>query len=222
MSSVEVLKVLKWIGELERRTTSAELVTLPRFVLSWSLKTRFRFRVQWHISYIYGCQAPIDVRVNGYNMLWVQLQAEGGMQSNTDKSCLLIPFTSAPNTWQNRNQIFSDAGHWPLGHRSEEFCALHSLQWRYIQLVQKRLYISTVSFDKTSARPPHLVQVLTLPPDDILRQLKKPEESFERALISPLKREPASCSRRIETGKPWTREKLARGRRRFQFFGYRS
>ena len=86
----------------------------------------------------------------------------------------------------------------------------------------KNDYISTVSFDKTSARPPHLVQVLTLPPDDILRQLKKPEESFERALISPLKREPASCSRRIETGKPWTREKLARGRRRFQFFGYRS
>jgi len=47
---------------------------------------------------------------------------------------------------------------WPVGHRSEEICAF-----------------STVSFDKTSARPSHPVQVLVLPPDDILRRLKKPE-----------------------------------------------
>jgi len=47
---------------------------------------------------------------------------------------------------------------WPLGHRSEEIYAF-----------------STVSFDKTSARPLHLVQVLVLPPDDITRRLKKPE-----------------------------------------------
>ena len=33
------------------------------------------------------------------------------MQSNTDRSCLLIPFTSAPNTWQNRNQVLPHAGH---------------------------------------------------------------------------------------------------------------
>ena len=46
----------------------------------------------------------------------------------------------------------------PLGHRSEEICAF-----------------STVSFDKTSARPLHLVQVPVLPPDDITRRLKKPE-----------------------------------------------
>jgi len=46
------------------------------------------------------------------NVSWmVQLQAEGGMQSNTDRLCLLIPFTSAPNTWQNRNQVFPDAGY---------------------------------------------------------------------------------------------------------------
>jgi len=56
---------------------------------------------------IHGCHASIDVRVNGYNMLWVQLQAEGRMQSNTDRSCLLISFTSAPNTWKNCNH----AGH---------------------------------------------------------------------------------------------------------------
>ena len=59
----------------------------------------------------HGCHTSIDVRVNGYSMLWVQLQAEGGMQSNTDRSCLLIPFTSAPNTWQNRNQVLPHAGH---------------------------------------------------------------------------------------------------------------
>ena len=52
----------------------------------------------------------------------------------------------------------------------------------------KNDYISTVSIDKTSARPLHLVQVLALPPDDIIRLLKEPEESFERALLSPLKK----------------------------------
>ena len=106
LSSVEVLKVLKWIGELERRTISAELA-LPKLLLSWSLKTCFRFRE----STIHGCHASIDVRVNGYNMLWFRLQAESRMQSNTDRSCLLIPFTSAPNTWKNRNQAFPHAGH---------------------------------------------------------------------------------------------------------------
>ena len=45
-----------------------------------------------------------------------------------------------------------------LGYRSEEICAF-----------------STVSFNKTSARPLHLIQVLALPPDDITRRLKKPE-----------------------------------------------
>ena len=44
-------------------------------------------------------------------MFWVQLQAEGRMQSYTDRSRLLIPFTSALNTGQNRNQVFPDAGH---------------------------------------------------------------------------------------------------------------
>jgi len=33
------------------------------------------------------------------------------MQSNADRLCLLIPFTSAPNTGQDRNQVFPDAGH---------------------------------------------------------------------------------------------------------------
>jgi len=42
----------------------------------------------------------------------------------------------------------------PLGHRSEGICAF-----------------STISFDKISARPLHLVQVLALPPDDITRRL---------------------------------------------------
>ena len=46
LSSVEVLKVLKWTGELERRMISAELAALPKILLSWSLKTCFRSRVQ--------------------------------------------------------------------------------------------------------------------------------------------------------------------------------
>jgi len=90
---------------------------------------------------------------------WVQLQAEGGMQSNTDKSCLLIPFTSAPNTGQNRSQVLPHAGHAdPLAIGAK-----------------KSVHFSTVSFAKTSAWPLHPVQVLALPSDDITCRLKKPE-----------------------------------------------
>ena len=46
-----------------------------------------------------------------------------------------------------------------------------------------KTYISTVSFDKTSVRPFHLIQVFTLP-DDLMCRLKKPEESFEYPLES--------------------------------------
>jgi len=109
--------VLKWIGEFERRTTSADLAALPKILLSWSLKTCFRFR----------------------------------------ESCLLIPFASALNTWQNHNQVLPDAGHTdPLA-------------------IGAKKSFSTISFDKTSPRPLHLVQVLTLPPDDITRRLKRSE-----------------------------------------------
>ena len=40
-------------------------------------------------------------------MLWVQLQAEGRMQSNTDKSCNSLHRSS--EYWEN--QVFLDAGH---------------------------------------------------------------------------------------------------------------
>ena len=73
------------------------------------------------------------------------------------KSYLLIPFTSALNTWQNRNQVLPDAGH-------ADPLAIGAKEW-----------FSTISFDKISPRPLHLVQVLTLPPDDITRRLKKSE-----------------------------------------------
>ena len=179
---------------------------------------------------------------------------------------------SQPNTSPCRTR-------WPLGHRSEEICAF-----------------STISFDKTSARPLH--QVLALPPDDITRRLKKPafylsttitiwvemtplitqeshcdyqhtsidsltttirqqtpdfvlqqsrkklwlsisqdvyvpryrracENSFrmrsvsiiENDHVSPLEKEPVSCLGRIEKAMS-EREKLERGRRRFELFGY--
>ena len=240
------------------------------------------------IPYIYGCQTFIDVNT----MLWVQLQAEGRMQSNTDKSCDSLHRSSEyleklqPRTSLRRTR-------WLLGHQSKEICALHSQQWRHIQLVQKRPYISTVSFNKTSSGPLHLVQVLALPPDNIIRRLSKPEfylwttitirvemtplitESrsdyqhtgilthsnsttitirqqtpdfvlqqprkncycrfyrmrmfsdtavlvgipsewenvsiIEYDHVSPLKKEPASCSRWTESGKPWERERNWKG-----------
>jgi len=101
------------------------------------------------------------------------------MQSNTDRSCLLIPFTSAPNTGQDRNQVFPDAGHVDYltigAKKSMHYIANNEDISDWWKLVQTRPYISSVSFDKTSARPLHLVQVLALPPDDITRWLKKPE-----------------------------------------------
>ena len=91
----------RWIGEKDdfRRARSTQVSR--RVFASESLRT----------PTIHGCYTFIDVGVNGYNMLWVQLQAEGRMQSNTDRSCLVIPFTSAPNTWKNCNQAFPHAGH---------------------------------------------------------------------------------------------------------------
>ena len=166
----------------------------------------------------------------------------------------------------------------------------------------KKSAFSIVSFDKTSARPSHPVQVLVLPPDDILRRLKKPEfylwtlitiqvemappitesrsdyqhtsilthsnsttttirqETPDFVLQRPrkklwllisqdvyvdrhchacenffrirkclhhrqrsrqsIKKKPASWTGRIESGKPWAREKLERERHRLELFGY--
>ena len=220
------------------RTISAELAALPKILLSRSLKTCFHFRVVFADS----------------------------LHLSTEYLAKSQPRTSPCRT------------RWPLGHRSKEICAF-----------------STVSFDKTSARPLHLVQVLVLPPDDITRRLKKPEfylsttitirvemtslithEShsdyqhtsilthsnsttttirwknpdfvlqqsrkkncycwfhrmrmfsdtavlvktpsewenisiIENNHVSPLKKESASCSGRIESGKPWARERNWKG-----------
>jgi len=38
--------------------------------------------------------------------------------------------------------------------------------------------------------------------------------------VSPLKKKPASWTGRIESGKPWAREKLERERHRLELFGY--
>ena len=92
-------------------------------------------------------------------MFWIQLQAEGRMQSNTDKLCNSLHRSS--EYWAKSQPSISRRGtHWLLGHRSEEIYALHSQQWRHIwliKLVQTRPHISTVSIDKTSAGPLHLI-----------------------------------------------------------------
>ena len=74
-----------------------------------------------------------------------------------------------------KSSISRRGTHWLLGHRSEEIYALHSQQWRHIRLiklVQPRPYISTVSIDKISAGPLHLV--LSARTTTITRRLKKP------------------------------------------------
>jgi len=115
---------------------------------------RVRFRVQGRP--LFPAAKPLSMLEWMVTMLWIQLQAEGRV---TPTNCA-IPFTSAPNTWQNCNQIFPDTlTTWP----SERRMKTYSNWWK---LVQTRPYISTVSFDKTSAGPLHLVQVLALPPDN--------------------------------------------------------
>jgi len=122
----------------------------------------------------------------------VQLQAEGWRQRNTDKSCLLVPFISALNTWQNHDQVLPDTGHAnPFGHRGEEIRRIfsaHPSRWSLIKNMifhwhwwdwYKDLYFQLHSLTyKTSARSLHLVQMLKLPPEDRIRRLKTPEESF--------------------------------------------
>ena len=96
------------------------------------------------------------------------------MQSNTDKSCNSLHHSS--EYWAKSQPSISRRGtHWLLGHQNEEIYALHSQQWRHIRLiklVQPRPYISTVSIDKTSAGPLHLV--LSARTTIITRRLKKP------------------------------------------------
>jgi len=72
--------------------------------------------------------------------------------------CLLIPLISPEYMVKSQPSTSRRRTRRPLGHWSEEICAF-----------------STMSFDNTSARPLHLLQVLALPPDDITRRLKKPE-----------------------------------------------
>jgi len=55
---------------------------------------------------------------------------------------------------------------------------------KYKLQTQPYTYISTASFNKTSFRPLNIVRALALPQDNYVRRLKKPEESFERALES--------------------------------------
>ena len=75
---------------------------------------------------------------------------------------------------------------WPSGWRNKKSVlhALHGHQWsqhtRLMKLAQTwpcSLH-STTLFDKTSARPIHLVEELTLLPDDLMRRLNKPEGEF--------------------------------------------
>ena len=101
-------------------------------------------------------------------MFWVQLQAEGRMQSNTDKLYDSLHRSSEyleklqPRTSPRRTR-------WPLGHRSEESCALHSQPWRHIWLMKigtnTTLYFNCIDRqDLCWATSP--VQVLALPPDN--------------------------------------------------------
>ena len=86
-------------------------------------------------------------------MLWIQLQAEGRMQSNTDKSCNSLHRSSEylaksqPRTSPRRTR-------WPLGHRSEEACALHSQQWRHLEkptaIASRNCCLSSTKQIKTS------------------------------------------------------------------------
>ena len=85
MSSVEVFEVFKWIGELEGRTTFAELATLPKFLFSRCFKTYFSEPNDTHCSLylwppsLYRCQSeflehatysyPVKMRCKGPSLI---------------------------------------------------------------------------------------------------------------------------------------------------------
>jgi len=130
---------------------------------------RVRFRVQGRPLFpMFTAAKPLSTLEWMVTMLWIQLQAEGRMQSNTDKLCDSLHLsskylaTSQPRTSPRRTR-------WPLDHRSEETCALHSQQWRHIRLMKigtkTTLYFNCIDRqDLCWAIPP--VQVLALPPDN--------------------------------------------------------
>ena len=136
----------------------------PRFLLPCLKTCSLQSPSTPTIPYVYDCQASIDVRVSGYNVLG----SEGRMQSNTNKLCDSLHLSSEylaklqPRTSPRGTR-------WPLGHRSEETCALHRQQWRHIRLMKigtnTTLYFNCiVRQDLCWATPP--VQVLALPPDN--------------------------------------------------------
>jgi len=90
---------------------------------------RVRFRVQGRP--LFPAAKPLSMLEWMVTMLWIQLQAEGRMQSNTDKLCNSLHLSSEYLAKLQPN-ISRHGTHWLLGHRSEEIYALHSQQWRHI------------------------------------------------------------------------------------------
>jgi len=133
-----------------------------------------RFRVQGRPLFpMFTATKPLSTLEWMVTMLWVQLQAEGRMQSNTDKLCDSLHLSSEYLAKLQPN-ISRRGTHWLLGHRSEEIYALHSQQWRHIQLMKigtnTTLYFNCiVRQDLCWATPPRPSACTTT------RQLSKPE-----------------------------------------------
>jgi len=194
----------------------------------------------------------------------------------TSESCLLIPFTLALNTWQNRNQGLPHAGHAdPLAigakksvhfqlYRSTRPLLGHSISSKCSHYHQTTLHVDWIlsfdndndtsrndfsdntwisfrlsthkyfdSFQFNNNHNPN-EKTLTLSSNnhekkncycwfhrmrmfsDTAVLVKTPSEwenisIIENNHVSPLKKESASCSGRIESGKPWARERNWKG-----------
>jgi len=97
---------------------------------------RVHFRVQGCPLFpIFTAATPLSMLERMVIMLWVQLQVEGRMQSYTEKSCDSL-HRSSEHLAKSQPSISPRRTRWPLGHWSEETCALHSQQWRHIRLMK--------------------------------------------------------------------------------------
>jgi len=143
----------RWIGEKDdsrraRCSTQDFALKISQDVFSFqSLRT----------PTIHGCQASIDVRVNGYNCF--------GLNCKQRVECRVTPTDRA--CWSPSLQLRI------LGQIATKYFSMQDTltpwpsEWR-------NLCIFNCIARQDLARPLHLLQVLALPPDDITRRLKKP------------------------------------------------
>jgi len=140
----------RWIGEKD----DFRRVRCSTHDFCSHVSRRVRFRVQGRPVFPMSTAAkPLSTLEWMVTMLWVQLQAESRMQSNTDKLCNSL-HRSSEYLAKSQPRTSPCRTRWPLGHRSEETCALHNQQWRHLEkptaIASRKCCLSSTRQIKTS------------------------------------------------------------------------